>query len=549
MSDKIKTPDKSKKSETPIDPPWVEDPMEEILLPKVLNSDAELEQKMLEKVTAEKEKIVTNMPKNNKDVVRALYQNEDGDAYLLTDIFYGKYLYDHAARRWYYWNDHYWREDKLNHAPILIQEIIKLYGSQSLYEKFKAQELEKAGDTDKAKNHKTRALALTKRIEQLQTLKRKRSILSLAVCGKNSLGDTGEDWDTQAMLLGCKNGTLDLETGEHYPGNPEDHIKTIAPINWEGIDAPCPTWEKFLLDIMGQDQEVVDYLQRLFGYGVTGLTTEHIYPIFWGKKGRNGKSTMLETLKYVLGSMAYKAPTRFFMQQSQSKGVGAPDAELMAFRGARLVWGAETNDGDRLDAARLKELVGGDTISARPPYGKRQIEFKPTHLLLLLTNKLPKVPANDKALWRRIHLIQFKHSFLLNPDPNNRYELPVDKDLPDKLQKEAPGILAWLVQGCLAWQKSGLLPPKSVNDATKDYQVDEDVLGHFITECCALGDAEKAIYRVNTKVFYERYKEWCADAGHHPMARKRFLDDMKERFKTVKNNTIYFVGVALINAC
>lgn len=487
-------------------------------------SDKSLEQKIIDGVDTNK---ITELPTSNKTTLKALFQNEDGDSYLLIKLFRHKYLYDHAAGVWYYWNDHYWRFDELNHAPVLIKDVIRMYNKQLHYENYALDIAKKKNKEEDEKTHKYIAKKIKERVEKLQTIKRKKNILSLAVCGTKSLGYPGSNWDTKPMLLGCKNGCLDLKNGSFGDGQPADYLKTVSPIEWGNIDTPCPIWEKFLLDIFGQDQSIVDYMQRLLGYGITGLTTEHIYPILWGAKGRNGKGTLLETLKYILGPLAYKAPATFFMQQGHAKQSGSADAEMMAFRGARLVWGSETNEGDRLDTAKLKELVGGDTISARPPYGKRQIEFKPSHLLLLITNKRPRVPANDLALWRRIHLIPFLYSFIDDPDTKDPFQVSADKELLDKLKIEAPGILAWLVKGCILWQEFGLLPPDSISIATEKYREEEDILGHFLIECCYQGNNQ---YKAKGKDLYSKYKEWCLEVGHNSMAKKRFLKDMRERF-------------------
>ncbi|WP_299980055.1 phage/plasmid primase, P4 family [Desulfobacula sp.] len=482
------------------------------------------------------------LPKSNKTVLKALFQNQDGDSYLFIKCQKDKTLHDNTTREWYIYTGNFWELDYENSILSRIKEVIDLYGTEKLCQLALANKAKEDGRTDAAENHQKKAEVLQKRITQLQTLNWKKNIIILSCSGKNSLGYNGLGWDKHLMLLVCQNGVIDLQEGLFRPGKPEEYIKTVSPIFWDGIDSPCPSWKKFLSDIFGQDKDVIDYVQRLLGYGITGLTTEHIYPILWGAKGRNGKGTLLETLKYVLGPLALKVSHNFFMQ-GNTKTSGAADAELMSLRGARLAWGSETNEKDRLDVAKVKELVGGDTISARPPYGKRQIEFKPSHLLLLITNKRPRVPANDQALWQRIHLIPFLYSFVDRPDPDDKYQLKVDKDLPEKLKKEAPGILAWLVSGCLLWQRDGLNPPKSVNDATSEYQQKEDLIGHFLKECCCIGE----LYRVRRAAIYKAYKTWCDDVGVRPLMKINFLNDIDGRFTQIKSSgEIYYTKVGLL---
>jgi putative DNA primase/helicase len=487
---------------------------------------------------------IIKLPKHSETILKALRENEDGDAYLFIKTFKDRYCYDHAADQWYYWNDHYWRLDKIDHTVRLVRQIVDMYTDQKIYEVLSAQKAEKDGDNKKAVQHKSIAKLLDDRIQSLGTMKRKNNIIKLARSGVGSLGITGEEWDQQPYLLPCKNGVVDLRTGEFGPGRPGDYLKTECPTKFESLDTPCPQWETFMLSVFGGRADMAAYMRRLLGYSIAGLTTEHIYPILWGADGRNGKGTMIEIVKHVLGGLAYKAPQGFLLQQGHQNNSSGPDANIMALRGARLVWCSETNEGDRLDTAKLKELVGGDTLSARPPYGRRQVEFRPTHTLFHLLNQRPRVPANDPALWKRVHLIPFEFTFIEEPDPKKPNQMKADKDLPDKLKTEASGILAWLVRGHIEWSEFGLLPPKSVCDATDNYRCDEDIIGHFIVECCITGDEG---YRVTPKDLYAAYRKWCEEVGHNALAKKRFIDNMKDRFKIVKNDVIFFYGVGLLN--
>jgi putative DNA primase/helicase len=160
-----------------------------------------------------------------------------------------------------------------------------------------------------------------------------------------------------------------------------------------------------------------------------------------------------------------------------------------------------------LNAAKLKELCGGDTLNARAPYGKRPVQFSPTHLLFLLTNERPVAPANDDALWERIHLIPFNIRFVDNPHgPNER---KADHDLLEKLKAEASGILAWLVRGCLQFQAIGLNPPDSVRFATSEYRTYEDDIGRFILEKCVCRNDE---FEKISDIYHE-YSLWYELSG------------------------------------
>jgi len=488
-----------------------------------------------------------------QDVLRCLQDNEDGDAALYIKLCFKKYLFDHLEKKWYYWNDHHWRFDGLQHRYQLIKDVLNIYHEQASVEYEKA--AIKEGQGKDGEKHKSTAKLLEKRKRDLQTLSRKNSVLEIATQGLKTLGYHGNDWDTKPHKLGVRNGIIDLLKGT-FDGTgtgQDDYIKTVSPTVWKGIDEPCPEWEKFLKNTFAGRPAIPNFLQRLLGYSLRGDTPEHIFPIFHGEEGRNGKGTLLETLKFVLGPLAYKAPAEFLLTKPGSQqNADAPSATKMKLRGARLVWCSETNEGDRIDAAKLKEMVGGDTVSARAPYGKGQIEFEPTHTLFIMTNKKPRMPPNDTPLWRRIFLIEFNRTFVDNPDPNNPNEVQMDRKLKEKLQAEASGILAWLVRGAILYQSKGLCPPQEILDATNQYRADEDILGHFLTECCVIGDPNNQAYKETAKDLYESYKSWCGEVGHHAMSRTKFRKNLLLCKKMIERpdgpqRTRKIFGIALIS--
>lgn len=471
-------------------------------------------------------------------VMKALNSDEVGDAVLLIELLKDKFIYDQSAGIWFYWNDHFWRHDIQNQIMSNFSILIELYGNEMGEQLMEEQKAIKKGQEDKAKRHKKYADKLSKRIDRLNVLQRRKNVLTLMRSGTKSLGYPGLSWDSNPMLLGCKNGVIDLRTGEHRPGQAGDYIKTVSPVEWQSLNAPRETWNNFLLDIQDEDVEVCKYLQRLLGYAITGLAIEHVYPILWGEHGRNGKTTMMEIIKHVFGNLALRTSAEFLMMQKYPRSCG-PSAELMALRGARLVWCSEINENVYFSSGRIKELSGGDTIVARPPFGRTMIEFIPTYLLMLITNEKPRLPANDAALWSRIHLIPFPLSFVENP--TEPYQRKVDKQLPKKLLAESSGILAWLVEGCLEWQKHGLNPPQKILDMTNQYRIDEDLIGNFIDECC---EVETEVEVQSTKL-YKAFKHWSLSCGHKPVSISRFGKDVKKRFETKKNNTVYYIGIRL----
>ena len=274
----------------------------------------------------------------------------------------------------------------------------------------------------------------------------------------------------------------------------------------------------------------------MLGYGLTRSQIEHVLAVLWGE-GRNGKDTLLETLINVLGNLAQPVGAEVLLDGSKNPNAATP--HLYAIRPLRLAWVSETNEGARLDTGQVKLLTGGGTITARPLYGK-PINFKPGYLLMLVTNHRPHANADDYALWKRLLLIPFTQSFVDDPKADNEHKR--DPHLKDKLALEAPGILAWLVQGCLNWQKDGLNPPNIVMRATKEYQEEEDLIGHFIEEQCVEGSQMK----VKAGDLYNAYKNWAIDYGFKPMSNTAFGNRIGKRFeKDRRNDGIYYIGVGL----
>lgn len=177
-------------------------------------------------------------------------------------------------------------------------------------------------------------------------------------------------------------------------------------------------------------------------------------------------------------------------------------------------------------------------MNARAVFGKNHIQFEPSHLLLLLTNSKPSAPASDYALWQRIYLVPFLQSFI--DDPLAPTESKADPYLSEKLKAEVSGILAWLVRGCLAWQREGLNPPAVVRAATEDYRKDEDIIGRFIDEKFKRGEN----CRIKASDAYQAFKKWCEENGMHPASGTRFGKEMKQRFDSYQDRDgIFYIGI------
>ena len=287
-------------------------------------------------------------------------------------------------------------------------------------------------------------------------------------------------WDGDPMLLGVQNGVVDLCSGELRNGRPSDYMLKACTVEWLDIDAPCPLWETFLDDVLGTTPDVIDYVHRVLGYAITGLSCEPLFLMLYGERGRNGKTIIMETLKEILGPYMGPMPAEMLLDRKIPKDPDSPSPTLMNLNGLRVVWAGETDENRRFSTSQVKLLSGSDTLTGRYPWDKENTEFVPTHTLFLMTNFLPSAPAHDTAFWERLKLLNFPHRFIDEPkEPNERKR---DPKLKEKLKKELSGILTWLVRGCLKYQLEGLIPPQSIKASTTQYQSDEDIIQLFIDQ-------------------------------------------------------------------
>ena len=268
-----------------------------------------------------------------------------------------------------------------------------------------------------------------------------------------------------------------------------------------------------------EDEELIAYLQRALGYAVTGLTREHALFFAYGT-GANGKSVLLSTIAGILGDYHRTAPMETFIA---SNGERHP-TDLAGLRGARFVTAAETEHGRRWAEARIKQMTGGDTISAR--FVRQDFfEFRPTFKIFIAGNHTPSLNGVDEAIRRRFHLVPF------------RVTIPVaerDAELPEKLKAEWPGILYWLIEGALEWQRKGLQPPKAVTQATEDYLSAEDAVGAWIAERCTVDpDAWSS-----SAALFGSWSAWAHWAGEPTGPQKSLIQNLISRgFSPMRKNS------------
>jgi len=380
------------------------------------------------------------------EIINCLKRDEDGDAWLFTEIHEGIFCFDSSTRKWFLWTGHFWQEDIVNDVTAAMENLETVYKKEAKNQFDQRLVAEQKDNKEKAKKHRSNSERILKRIRQLHTVKRKKAVLYLASSGSRSLAIAGDEWDKEPWLLGCQNGVIDLKKGVHRDGQPQDFIKTVAPINWNGVNEKCPQFDRFVHEIFDGHTDLIEFIQKLFGYSITGISRHHKLVIFQGK-GRNGKSSLFEIIKQALGQFAYKARSELLTKTKYPTSGDSPNPEIYGLRGKRIVYVSETDAGDSLNISKIKELVGNDTLNGRAPFMKRNVEFQPSHQLFLLTNHKPLIPYNDYAFWERVILVHFKSSFVESPQQSQESEKKADLKLMDKLKCELPGILAWLVRG------------------------------------------------------------------------------------------------------
>lgn len=342
-------------------------------------------------------------------------------------------------------------------------------------------------------------------------------------------------FDSHKFLYNCSNGVINLKTGELLPHDRDYLFTKISNVEYNK-NADCPNWIKFMESIFKNDggstnYEIIDFLQKAIGYTLTGDISEQVMFFLYGT-GRNGKSTFINTVQTLLGDYGRQTNSDTFIKKKNDSAVNNDIARL---DGARFVSAVESEEGQQLSESLVKQITGGEKISAR--FLRQEFfEFTPEFKVFFTTNHKPIIKNNDNGIWRRIRLIPFDVTI-----PKEK----IDKDLPKKLEQEMPGILRWAVEGCLMWQKDGLGEPESIKQATEGYREDMDILGPYLAENCTIHPLAK----VEAKKIYSDYAKWCFENGEIEMKNRAFYRQLETRgYKKIRGtaNKNYFLGIGLV---
>lgn len=398
--------------------------------------------------------------------------SEDAIAIAFRNTYAATLRFDHDEGRWFEWDGTRWRQDRCDRAFHYAREIGRRMGQGK-------RQMCRAGVAGGAERFA-------------------RADPALAV--------TSDHWDADPFLLGTPGGVVNLRTGELLPPDPELRITKTTEV------APEPgepsLWLSFLNDATGGDQELIDFLQRWTGYCLTGDTREHALLFVYGGGG-NGKSVFINTLTKLLGEYTKTATMETFTAARGERH----STDVAMLKGSRLVTASETEEGRAWAEARIKQMTGGDPITAR--FMRRDnFTFLPQFKLTIVGNHAPVLHNVDEAMRRRFRIMPF-----------NRKPARPDRLLEEKLTKEWPRILQWMIDGCMRWQDSGLNYPEAMVAATNDYFESQDVFGQWLADKCSVGPKE---WEHTSKLF----ESWCAYArgnGEEAGSSKKFSSTLTKR--------------------
>jgi putative DNA primase/helicase len=394
-----------------------------------------------------------------------------------------RFLAEHGDRvryspelgRWLVWNGAWWQEDRLEAVHDLAGQTIDRLRSW-------------VGEARTDAEFKRR----TKHYNESTRSGRRDGMLAMARCRRSVVVSVAQ-LDRHRHLLACRNGTVDLRTGELLEADPA-HLITRGVAVDHVPDTTSTEWSDFLNTIFNNNTEMIDYARRLMGYSITGEVGEHLLPIFNGT-GANGKTQFITAIMAPLAEHAAMAPEGLLVEAKHEQH---PE-RLATLRGKRLIVSSELEHRAVLAESLVKSITGGDRISARHLYGQR-FDFEPSHTVVLVTNHAPKVHGTDEAIWRRLRMVPFTVT------------IPAGDRIPDYgrilAEQHGEAIVAWLVAGAVEWYRDGLGEAEPVRQATFDYRKREDVFQHYLEECTITISG-----RTKVKDLQAVWREWAKASG------------------------------------
>ena len=434
--------------------------------------------------------------------------NDTGNAHRFADRYGDQIKYNFDNKQFMIWDGVRWVLDTQHTVRNMVEVVVNEMKKDALTE-------------DDANNQKMKL----KNVQHAFSSRGKDAMLKEAMHLGN-IPCTNANFDNNKKMFNTLGGVIDLSKGVVLEHDKTYMMSKLSPF-YVSVGEP-QRWLKFLDEIFGGDKELIRFVQKAVGYTLTGSIKEQCMFICYGD-GANGKSVFLDVVSTILGEYASNAQVETLLYH---KNQGSGSSDLARLKGSRMITTSEPNEGSKFNEGLIKQLTGGDKITARFLYGK-EFEFKPEFKIWLATNYKPVIRGTDQGIWRRIRLIPFEMHL-----PKDKQ----DKDLTAKLLKELPEIINWAMEGCKMWLKEGLTNPRSVEDATKDYKNEMDMISTFVEQNCQ----EIPNWETSVADVYQVYSEWAKKGNEYLMPLTRFGKEMSKRFdRKRKASGIVYVGIRL----
>ncbi|MEW4150061.1 phage/plasmid primase, P4 family [Bacillus thuringiensis] len=448
-----------------------------------------------------------------KPIEKKFYSYDDtGNAKRLTDTYGEVIRYSYIRKNWYFYDGKIWMIDQQGMMKKIADKVIEKMKEEPVY-------------VPEGENEEEMTKALQKHLKSSRGSQKKTNMIKES---EHLLPIQPHEFDCEPDLFNVQNGYLDLQTGKLHEHDKTKFFTKVSSVEYtDKMD--CPLWMDFLHQIFDGDQQLIEYIQRAIGYSLSGSTEEQVMFILHGN-GRNGKSVFLDVIIEIFGNYATNIQPQTIMVKQQSSGANSDIARL---DGARLVTTTEPNEGVRLDEGLVKQLTGGDQVTARFLY-ENEFDFMPQFKLWMATNHKPIIRGTDDGIWRRLAIIPFTVQIP---------KVQVDKRLKHKLRREVRAILHWAVEGYMKWRKDGLQEPQVIQDQREEYRTEMDAIEAFIEECCECEVQGK----VQAKTLYQIYRDWASENGQYMMSNTKFGREMGKKFHKYKGSDgNYYTGIELL---
>jgi len=442
--------------------------------------------------------VIRSGTKSSSSTSKIYAYTDTGNAQRLVDMFGDNIRYSYQNKTWIFWDGKKWQDDSTGEIKRLADMCLDEMRKQAF-----------------ALDDKERQEEMLRWVHRSSSSKGKTAMITES----QHIGDVPvlmDAFDKNKDLLNCQNGIVNLRNGELIAHDPNYMLSKISYAEYNPTDAVVPErWLKFLDEITDGNKELQKYIQTAIGYSLTGSIREQCL-FFCHGNGNNGKSTFLDIISNVLGSYASNAQSETVMASNKYGSGGGASTDIARLKGARFVTTVEANEGVKLNEGLIKQLTGGDKVTARFLYG-REFEYIPEFKLWLGANHKPIIRGTDLGIWRRIHLIPFTVQIAA---------AKIDKGLRNKLLGELPHILKWAVDGCMMWLKDGLEIPECVRTATEEYKQEMDILAQFC-ELCITTDYTS---RVKAGELYDIYCHWADENHEYKMSNAKFGKEFLKKF-------------------